>query len=77
MKGIVGTQSAPDKLTCEELNKIFFTSSDGCAENRMAPIFGSLANDNDPDFIAMSELLNSAAKAGVEWIPYFSARESY
>ena len=61
---VVGKDS-PKGLTCDQMNEIFFTSSGTCIDNRMAHIFGALANENHPDFVVMSEFLNSNAKVAV------------
>ena len=51
-------------LPCNVLNSHFFTTT-GCVQNRLEPIFGSLASFLNPDFIAMSQFLNGDAKGWV------------
>ena len=51
-------------LPCAVLNTQFFTTT-GCPENRLEPIFGSLASNLNPDFVAMSQYLNGDAKGWV------------
>lgn len=53
-------------LSCAVLNRQFFTTT-GCPENRLEPIFGSLASYLNPDFIAMSQYLNGDAKGWVKF----------
>lgn len=52
-------------LPCAVLNSQFFTTT-GCPQNRLEPIFGSLASYLNPDFIAMSQYLNGDAKGWVK-----------
>lgn len=55
------------QLTCNDMNAMFFATNP-CNVNRMEPIFGALANPNDPDFVVMSEYLNNIAKGWVSKI---------
>lgn len=51
-----------DPLSCENLNQVFFTSSESCSVNRLTAIYNALANENHPDFVVMSKFLNGGAK---------------
>lgn len=51
-------------ITCSIANAQFFDTG-SCADNRLEPIFGSLASYANPDFIAMSQWLNGDAKGWV------------
>ena len=51
-------------IICADANAQFFDTG-SCADNRLQPIFGSLASYANPDFIAMSQWLNGDAKGWV------------
>ena len=56
------------QLPCAAANAIFFNTypgSEGCAVNRLAPIYNALAGEDHPDFVMMSQFLNSRAKGWV------------
>lgn len=59
-----------DSLNCNDMNTIFFDAT--C--NYMAPVFNSLASEDNPDFIVMSQYLNGDAKGWVRTIPSEEAK---
>ena len=63
MGGIIDNGTA-NGMNCATFNKQFFTTT-GCADNRLEPIFGSLASYTNPDFVEMSQFLNGDAKGWV------------
>ena len=54
----------PGGVICSDANAQFFTTGN-CPANRLQPIFGSLPSYANPDFVAMSQWLNGAAKGWV------------